>query len=156
MSILSGMPSVNHMVKQIDRFANIIHAEYGFSKLYVWINYFHCALKFGCNGAEYMRYKFYLLNDKGRKQFLCHLQRNIFEASHTDEKLAMVINSKEGTLILFNDYISRDWVGIKSHNSDEEYEAFAAKHRKCIVKPDGAFGGHGIKIYNTSGGGIAA
>ena len=73
----------------------------------------------------------------------------LYDKKNNDRGQTAVVMDKEETLMRFSPFISRDWCGLKYHNSLEEYDAFCHKHTQGIVKPLDNMGGAGIKIIST-------
>lgn len=75
------LPSFTYMFKHIWEQAGIYSEQYRVSRLFVFVNYFWCALFYGCSGTEYFLYKFFLLNRKGKRKLVSELYEDKFEKS---------------------------------------------------------------------------
>ena len=142
------LPNVGYMFKKIWDYAGKYSIEYGISRIFLFIDYFICALVYGCAGDDYFTFKFFLINHRGKKKFVTLLYQDKFEATHTNKEQVAIADDKEKTLHVFSDYIERDWCGIRYNNADENFNSFYEKHKLGVIKPPCGHGGAGVEIIN--------
>ena len=140
------LPSFTYMFKRIWEQAGHYSKKYRLSRLYLFVDYFWCALIHGCSGTEYFIYEFFLLNRKGKRKLVSELYEAKFEKKHTDEKQEAVIEDKEKSLSFFGKYIDRDWCGASDNNTEERFGRFYDEHEIGIIKPLCGHGGAGVEI----------
>lgn len=143
------LPSVKYMVGRIWEYAGLAHDRFGTPKLKYFLGYCKDSILYKCSAQDYYLYRFFLLNRQGKRQFVTLGWRMLYDKKNNDPEQTAVAMDKEETLVRFSHFISRDWCGLKYHNSPEEYDAFCHKHTHGIVKPLDNMGGAGIKIIST-------
>lgn len=144
------LPGFTYMFKKICKYCRINSEIYGISKVYLFVNYFWCALIYGCSGDNYFSHKFFWLNRHGKKRLMTNAYQHGFEKKHTDLAQKGILDDKEKCLYHFRDFIGRDWCGCKLNNSEEAYNQFYEKHERAIIKPLSGLGGRGIEIINVA------
>lgn len=146
-NIKSGqLPSFTYMFKRIWEQAGRYSAGYKVSRIYIFVDYFWCALIYGCSGIDYFLYKFFMLKRNGRRKYISELTEDKFEKKHTNEKQVTVIDDKEKCLSFFGKYINRDWCSASDNNTEELFRKFYDKHEIGIIKPLCGHGGAGVEI----------
>lgn len=147
--IKSGqLPGFAYMFKRIWGYAGKYSEEYGISRLFLFLDYFRCAIMYGCTGNDYFLFKFFKLKRRGKRKFVTDRYEKAFEDAHTDAVQNGITEHKEKSLALFANYMKRDWCGTVLNNDEKQYREFCEKHNRGIVKPVFGVGGHGIEIIN--------
>ncbi len=139
--------TIKYLISRFFQYANKIE---NISNFKLFIMYGLDYLRHGCTIKDFFVYKFYFLNNNGKKLFSTGKYLNKMFTSINKPDYAQFMISKEESLLKYNKHISRDWCGVKYNNSLEEYKSFVKKHTHCIVKPLSLFGGHGIRIIDLS------
>lgn len=142
------LPSFTYMFKRIWEYAGQYSREYGVSKIYLFVDYFRCALIYGCSGIDYFLYRFFELKGKAKWRFVTDRYEEAYESAHTDSEQNTITEDKEKSLVCFEQYMKRDWCGLEYNNSEENYNRFYEKQSKGIIKPLFGMGGNGIEIVN--------
>lgn len=120
------------------------------SKTFLYIDCFiNCALG-RCTISDYFNYRFYLLNHRGKRRFICNAEQAEWYRVNNDPKMAQILNDKDLTLHHFSDFIDRDWCGLTFNCEKEDYNKFASKHEYGIFKPLSQCGGRGVHIMKLS------
>lgn len=141
---------IKRVFKRKNQYAPEVTKTYGISKVRLILKYLRAYITRGCTVKDFFGYRFYLLNGKGRRQFVTGGSMSRWYKKHNNPTDVADLNNKERTLIRFQEFISRDWCGQAFNNTREEYETFAARHSQAIVKPLSSCGGHGIRVINTA------
>lgn len=142
------LPNITYMFKKIWEYAGTYSEKFNVSRIYLFVDYFVCAMIYGCRGEDYFICRFFRLSRKQKKQFVTELYQTDFEKKYTDSVQADIIDNKEKSLDYFSDFIERDWCGTVYNSSSAEYQCFYEKHERAIIKPINGNGGHGIEIVN--------
>lgn len=150
MSIKKQIKDLKSSLKKISNRAENTAKKYHISKARLTVGCLCCMLFYGCTIIDYFLCEFFLLNRKGKKQFMTKRQRNKYEAAHSNEKFLYQLYNKESTFVRFADFMKRDWCGQTLRNTEEDFKRFAEAHDRCIVKPYNDCGGKGIRIVPTN------
>ena len=155
MDVLSDMkhgklPNLTYMLKRIWGYAGQYSEKYGVSRIYLFSDYFLCALVYGCSGIDYFLYRFFDLKRKARRRFVTDRYEKSFEKKHTDAVQNGITEDKEKTLVHFAKYMQRDWCGPEANNSEADFNNFYEKYGRGIIKPLNGLGGRGIEIVKLS------
>lgn len=143
-----SLPSVGYMLRKIWDYAGKYSEEYGISRIYLFVDYFICAIIYGCAGDDYFPCRFFLKSRKAKKKYVTLLYERRFEGAHTNASQAAIADNKEEALNVFSDYIKRDWCGTKYNNTDEDFNKFYEKHELGVIKPPCGHGGEGVTFVN--------
>lgn len=143
------MGKLKRFMERFDQLAQYPMEEYGYSKLWLMWDYAWAWLFHRCSFTDYFLFRFYHLNRRGRKEYIClwalrdYHRKNPGNSFHDFEE-------KDRFLDLFGDFVHRDWVGRVVRGSREEFRAFCQKHGRCILKRRTDFGGHGAELADLS------
>ncbi len=103
----------------------------------------YCKIKFHVNEDEYLKYNFYNLKDRYRKNFLLvYHQKNTYINITT----RFFTRSKYSFYKRVPDLFSRGIIPIP-YCGEEKFIDFVKKHKKVIIKPDNGSLGKGIEIF---------
>ena len=80
------------------------------------------------------------------------IEHNKLQEKNNDPQMQAILKDKEKTLKFLGELVRRDWCGQVSHNTEKDYEDFASKHSRGILKPLDKCGGEGIRIVDTDSG----
>lgn len=139
------MGKLKRFMERFDQLAQYPMEVYGYSKLWLLWDYAWAWLWHRCSFTDYFLFRFYHLNRKGRREYIClwdlrdYHRKNPRNTFHDFEE-------KDRFLALFSDFVRRDWVGRVERSSREEFHAFCQKHERCILKRRTDFGGHGAEL----------
>lgn len=98
-----------------------------------------------CTIADYFLYHFYERNRRGRAEFVTLYDMRDIHRKNPQTAFAD-FEEKDRFLDRFQAYVHRDWIGRVCRNSREEFDAFADRHPRCIIKPRTDSGGHGVEL----------
>lgn len=136
----------------LNRFRNIKNVYIGKTSSLVTIRYFLDYLKVlmtdGASFNDYFGYKFYKLNNKGRREYITlrrtrRLQRICNHEKHIDN-----FRDKIKFNTLFNRYLGRKWLDVSSA-SYEEFKLFLSSIGESVfVKDVNGLCGRGVERYN--------
>ena len=142
--------TLSYFKKRFNQYADSACREYKISKLRLFLGFVGANIAHGASIKDYFTFKFFLLSRKGRKEFVTNRKHLRYYSKHNSPEAAEICNDKERTLVHFDKLIERDWVGVEHRNTREEYERFAARHSRAILKPLSLSGGHGIEVVDTN------
>lgn len=139
------MGKLQRFTARFDEMGRYAMEELGFSRSRLMASYVWAFLNHRCTIADYFLYRFYLLNRKGRQQFV-----TLYDMRDIHRKNSQAIfhefEEKDRFLQAFAPYIHRDWIGRVFRSSREEFDAFADAHPRCILKPRTESGGEGVEL----------
>lgn len=101
-------------------------------------------LYYGIDPEEYLRYGFEKLSEYARWQYVGDRERSPRMHSISDPEAYEILKDKVRAYEKFKDYYKRDVIAVNSVEDLDKFEAFVAKHKEFIVKPNRAYGGRGI------------
>lgn len=140
---------LSYFKKRFNQYAEPASKQYKISKLRLFFGFIGAYIAHGATIKDYFTFKFFLLSRKGRKEFVTNTKQFRYYMKHNSPEAFAICNDKEKTLAHYDKLIERDWVGVEFRNTREEYEAFARKHSRAILKPLSLSGGHGIEVVDT-------
>lgn len=104
----------------------------------------YCKMRFHVNNDEYLKYKFYNLKDRYRKNFLL-----VYHQKHSYVKIS-TRHFTRSKYILYRkipDLFSREMI-LAPYCGEDTFVEFLKKHQKVIVKPDNGSLGRGIHLLH--------
>ncbi len=131
---------------------NTLANEWGFSnrkKIGLFCDWLGSFLRWRTTIHEYFMYEFYEKNAYARSQYMMGYHINRYYKDNNDAAFAALLDNKEETLMMYAEFVNRDWVGQKYHSTREEYDAFFRKHTRFIVKPLDGMAGHGVRLVEA-------
>lgn len=149
MSIISTLRYTNHRIHEYFPYAKRHYRLNSWGWVRLYIDCLISCVMGKCTIRDYFVNDFYLLNKRGKKEYLSGLEHNKLQNRHNNPATQAVLTNKEMTLAMLSGLVDRDWCGQEYNNTPELYETFSAKHSQAIVKPLGKCGGDGIKIVST-------
>ena len=128
------MGKIKRLLDRFDEMGRYPIQELGYSRTWLMFSYLGAFLVHRCTIADYFLYRFYLLNRRGRREFV-----TLFDMRDIHRKNSQAIfhefEEKDRFLAAFAPFIHRDWIGRVFRNTREEFDAFADAHPHCILKP---------------------
>lgn len=143
------MNQLKRFMTRFDALARVPMEEYGFSKAWLLWDYVWAWVTCRCTFTDYFLFRFYHLNRRGRKEYICLWQMRDFHRKNPGSSFAD-FEEKDLFLQRFSDFVHRDWVGRKARGSLTEWQEFCSRHSRCILKRRTDFGGHGAELINLS------
>ena len=134
--------------KQI-KAARSAYFEEGHNKKATLFDILFCRYYYQISPEEYYRYRFYNLNNAGRKEYVGEEEFLREFRTIDDPDTIAVLADKYKSYQKFKDYYRREAILVSGENG-EELKAFLLKHGEAIVKPLQQFGGHGIRKVSVS------
>ncbi len=144
------MNRVKRFLARFDELAAYPMEEYGYSRMWLLCSWAWAWLTCRCSFTDYFLFRFYHLNRRGRKEYICLWQMRDFHRKNPGSSFAD-FEEKDRFLDRFSDFVRRDWIGRKVRGSREEFDAFCARHARCILKRRTDFGGHGAELLDLRG-----
>ena len=139
------MGKLQRLTARFDEMGRYAIEELGFSRSRLMADYLWAYLNHRCTIADYFLYRFYLLNRRGRREFV-----TLYDMRDIHRKNSQAIfhefEEKDRFLAAFAPFIHRDWIGRVFRNTREEFDAFADAHPHCILKPRTESGGEGVEL----------
>lgn len=117
-------------------------------KLYEEVLY--CRFMYGILPKEYFIYRFDLLSHEGRMTFVTRSNKYKYYRKFNSKSYAEFLNSKTETYRRFGEFYRREVLCVYDEDEFEEFCGFIKRHPRFIYKPARDYGGHGIKIYDSS------
>ena len=111
---------------------------------------FYCCFIYGCLAKEYFSYEFNMLSHEGRSTFVTRGNKYPFYKVFNNPNYSEFLNKKTEMHRKFGEFYGRDVLALFDENDYEAFCEFVKKHPKFIYKPAEAYGGNGIKIYDSS------
>lgn len=142
--------TIKALLERFNKYAPKAQQRYKVSYVHLLFDYFCSYLQTKCSVKDYFNYQFYLMNSLGKKQYVTGVRIQKWFNKNNNKETMRVLANKPDALMLFKDYINRDWCDQTYHNTEEEYQAFSKKHPRAIVKPLALSGGKGIEIVDTA------
>ena len=136
-------------IARFDALAEYPMEEYGFSRAWLLWDYAWAWVTCRCSFTDYFLFRFYHLNRRGRKEYICLWQMRDFHRKNPARSFAD-FEEKDRFLDRFSDFVHRDWIGRKVRSSREEFDAFCQSHERCILKRRTDFGGHGAELCDLT------
>ena len=141
--------SSSYFTQRFNHYAETVIKETGLSKSRLYFDFFLSHLISGCTIKDYFLYRFYEKNYFGKRYYATGKYLEKYLSKVNDPSRASELKNKERTLILFSEFMKRDWCGQNYQNTLEQYQQFSEKHTQGIVKPLENCGGHGVRIIST-------
>ena len=139
------MGKLQRLTARFDEMGRYAMEELGFSRSRLMIDYLWAYVNHRCTIADYFLYRFYLLNRRGRREFV-----TLFDMRDIHRKNSQAVfhefEEKDRFLEAFAPFIHRDWIGRVFRSSRQEFDAFADAHPHCILKPRTESGGEGVEL----------
>lgn len=137
------------IVSYINTFKGYAKTVKGIHPLWLLILFLKDYLTYGCTIRDFFIYKFYFLNRYGKKLFYTGMEQIKFynKINHPEE--AKILKSKEETFIVYQEFMRRDFCGVKYHATREDYATFLSKHKHFFVKPITGCSGHDVRLITT-------
>lgn len=141
---------IKHYVKRTEDFIRYPAETMGISKLWMQIDGFIACAIYGCSISEYYLYHFYKLNRFGRREFINFRTWKRILASYNPKSAQERLENKENFAMEFDAFFRREWIAPNYHSTPDEVDQFCKNHKRCIVKPLGECGGHGIQLVDLA------
>lgn len=120
------------------------------NKLWLFIDYLICALRYGSSASDYFDFEFYDKRHHVRKEFFCYkLKRKLFRTVQ-DYSKRDIYDNKIKFFEAFEPFIGREWLYTPDANL-AAFEAFSKRHPVVIAKPYNASGGVGVRKLQLEG-----
>lgn len=143
------MGKIGRLLDRFDEMGRYPIQELGYSRTWLMCSYLGAFLAHRCTIADYFLYHFYERNGRGRKEFVTLYDMRDIHRKNPQTAFAD-FEEKDRFLERFQDFVHRDWVGRVYRSSWEEFQAFAAQHPRCILKPRTDSGGHGVELCTVT------
>ena len=137
------MGKIKRLLDRFDEMGRYPIQELGYSRTWLMFSYLGAFLVHRCTIADYFLYHFYERNRRGRAEFVTLYDMRDIHRKNPQTAFAD-FEEKDRFLDRFQAYVHRDWIGRVCRNSREEFDAFADRHPRCIIKPRTDSGGHGV------------
>lgn len=139
------MGKIKRLLDRFDEMGRYPIQELGYSRTWLMFSYLGAFLVHRCTIADYFLYHFYERNRRGRAEFVTLYDMRDIHRKNPQTAFAD-FEEKDRFLDRFQAYVHRDWIGRVCRNSREEFDAFADRHPRCIIKPRTDSGGHGVEL----------
>ena len=150
------MGKIKRLLDRFDEMGRYPIQELGYSRTWLMFSYLGAFLVHRCTIADYFLYHFYERNRRGRAEFVTLYDMRDIHRKNPQTAFAD-FEEKDRFLDRFQAYVHRDWIGRVCRNSREEFDAFADRHPRCIIKPRTDSGGHGVHHHSKQpGSGVGA
>lgn len=116
-------------------------------KILIYIDLLYSIIRYGMNLDEYFQYNFFGKRHNERKEFFIYRKRRRIITKYNNFETMKLFDDKAAFNKEFHKFIKRDWLNIKN-SSYEEFETFAKKLGRYIVKPSDGYYGIGVRIVN--------
>lgn len=103
----------------------------------------NCLRRYSATGMEYMKYRFYQLNDYGRDSFLTERRTRILDAFLNPHEFGYLYKQKIIFADNFKDFLKRRWLHAPDA-TESQIESFLKELGTVIVKPSAGRQGKGI------------
>ena len=109
-----------------------------------------CLLRYGARPTDYTRFQFYKLKGKERNRFVTlyrHQKMMRIMRQVAGEGKYHLVDNKADEYVAYGEFIHRDWILVKSSDSDDVITNFVHNHDDVIAKPvDSTFGRGVVRI----------
>lgn len=112
-------------------------------RIYIFFDMLICSIKYQAGYMDYKVFFFENLTSRQRKTFVTRGVNNGYLKTMNDSSYYELFNNKVKFNELFNKYLKRDYLYLRSNL--EEFTKFVKKHKTIIVKPIDLQCGKGIK-----------
>lgn len=116
----------------------------------LWKDILWCRIRYGIIAKEYFAYRLDYLSDKGRKLFISSESRHKFYRAVNNKNYMDFLDKKTETGRLLGEFYYRDYVCVYDETDFDAFREFVGKQPRFIYKPVKDFGGHGIKIFDST------
>ena len=120
----------------------------GKSRLYIILDIFNCAIKYGSGYTDYDLFEMYNLTPDERDTYITRGRNNALVKKYNDPRYTYYFNNKAVFNKFFSQCIKREWVSL--HSNENKVLSFIKTHNEFIVKPLNGTCGKGIFKINTS------
>lgn len=128
--------------------ARILSKKYNQNSLLIFMDMLGCGVKYGAGYIDYVEFEFNLLNRKQRKTYLTSEINNRIVRKYNNKNYMHLFSDKITFNKIFKDYIGRDYISIRDHDSTfEEFVDFCKKKKQIVAKVADATHGFGIDFY---------
>lgn len=127
---------------------NGIHKKTKKSRLAIFNDMRHCALKYGAGYSDYDLFEMYNLTEEERDTYITRGRNNDLIKKYNNPDYGHYLRNKTEFNTIFKDFIKRDWIMVNGTPKDEVIK-FISKHKIFMAKPVNGTCGKGIEKICT-------
>ena len=105
-------------------------------------------LRRGISPKQYWEQRFEYLSKDAKLSMLPKRELAIFDRKYNPKKDIHIIGNKYECYERFKEYYGRECILVNDKTPKEEFESFAKKHRRIIIKPLYNDSGKGVRLFN--------
>ena len=132
--------SMNDRIKKISKITNK-------SRLSIFKDIVHCAIKFGAGYADYDLFEMYNLTEEERDTYITRGRNNELIKKYNNPEKDHLFRNKVEFNTLFKDFINREFIEVNT-SKKEDVLKFMKKHQTFMAKPVLGTCGKGIEKIN--------
>lgn len=129
--------------------AGLIAASSGRPRALITLDMLWAAVRHETAFQDYFDWDFHLLTRRERETFMTHPKSNHLALRLNASEHRATFADKSRFNVRFAPYLGREWIDLRSC-SDDELDAFLARHDRVIAKIADSLGGDGIAAYSSS------
>lgn len=149
------MPNIKYIVKRalnmdyksMLKKINNIHKKTGKSRISIFNDMRHCAVKYGAGYSDYDLFEMYNLTEEERDTYITRGRNNDLIKKYNNPEYGHLFRNKTEFNKLFKEFVKRDFIVVKE-SSKEEVLKFIDKQKVFMAKPINGTCGKGIEKIN--------
>lgn len=114
------------------------------NRVLAYIDLVFCFIFYGADVDNYINFRFYRLNHRGRKEYLTK-RLNSKLVNKYESEVERLFSNKVAFNRTFKSYIKRNWIEVNDSN-EKDFISFVEKYSEAIIKPIGLCHGKGVQI----------
>lgn len=130
--------------KSLNQTIRKVHEKTGRSRIALFFDITHCAMKYGCGYNDYLYCEFYNLTEEQRATYITRGVNNALVRQLNDENSFHYLGSKAEFYQRYAAFIHREWLDLTCADF-AQFQAFVKKHPVVIIKPIAGTGGKGVE-----------